>query len=154
MTNEATGLRSARRGEAQFTGDEQLIWDAICVMYDHYLNADRPAADSFIHDDCTMWDSENPRLHRGLAALNEIRNARPEGGGPEGVSELAAVLPVIDVWGDVAVAKHILIVEFVDGSPTEQIRNTGVWRRVDGRWMMFHNHEDVLPASTPSLENS
>jgi ketosteroid isomerase-like protein len=37
----------------------------------------------------------------------------------------------------------VLLVDFAD-APTERIRNTSVWRKVDGRWLCVHNHEDVV----------
>ena len=30
------------------------------------------------------------------------------------------------------------------GEPGQRIRNTSVWRKVDGRWLCVHNHEDVV----------
>ena len=50
---------------------------------------------------------------------------------------------MIDVFGDTALVRHVLLAHF-DGAPTERIRNTSVWRKVDGRWLCVHNHEDVV----------
>ena len=53
---------------------------------------------------------------------------------------------MIDVFGDIALVRHVLIVRFPPdaGVPDERIRNTSVWRRTDGRWLCIHNHEDVV----------
>jgi ketosteroid isomerase-like protein len=54
--------------------------------------------------------------------------------------------PVVDVWGDVALVRHTFVVRFADpATAPERVRNTAVWQRRDGRWLVVHNHEDVLP---------
>jgi ketosteroid isomerase-like protein len=53
---------------------------------------------------------------------------------------------VIDVFGDVALVRHVLGVTFPSEAslPEQRIRNTSVWRKVGGRWLCIHNHEDVV----------
>ena len=76
------------------------------------------------------------------------RDRRPAGdraaaAGPAVVG-LDAADPVIDVWGDVALARHWVTVRFAgDAAPPQDVRVTTVWRLVDGRWLAVHNHEDV-----------
>ena len=60
------------------------------------------------------------------------------------VVALEAADPVIDVWGETALARHWLTVRFSgDAVPPRSVRVTAVWRLVDGRWIAVHNHEDV-----------
>jgi hypothetical protein len=42
--------------------------------------------------------------------------------------------------------RHVLVARFAPeaGHREERIRNTSVWRKVDGRWLCIHNHEDVV----------
>jgi ketosteroid isomerase-like protein len=40
--------------------------------------------------------------------------------------------------------RHLLAAELADGTRL-RLRNTAVWRRVGGRWLCVHNHEDLLP---------
>ncbi len=125
--------------------DADQIWTGVHEMYAGFLAADRPRIDAYIADDATIWDSEEPDLARGKAALDEIRARRPSDASAPKVADLQASAPVIDVWGDTAVCRHQLLVTFVDdAAPAQRIRNTGVWRRIDGRWQVVHNHEDVL----------
>jgi ketosteroid isomerase-like protein len=125
--------------------DRDEIWQAVLDMYQGFLTGDRTRIDGHIADDATVWDSEEPDLAIGKAALDEIRARRPQDDSAPKVADIQASSPVIDVWGDTAVCRHLLTVTFVDGAaPTQHVRNTGVWRRVDGRWLVFHNHEDVL----------
>lgn len=112
------------------------------AIYEGFLAGDRAAIDRNISPDATVWDSEHEPLLRGKADLDAVRDARPADG-PKPV-DLVASDPVIDVYGDVGVVRHLLTVRF-DGRPDARIRNTSVWRRVDGRWLCVHNHEDARP---------
>lgn len=129
-------------------GDADEIWAAQNDMYRGYESSDRPRIDKHIHPECTIWDSGHEALVRGLDGLNEVRAARPVGGDEIPVTSLEASDPVIDVWGDTAVLRHMLIVHFADDHPDERIRNTGVWRRTAEGWRVVHNHEDVLSPSS------
>jgi ketosteroid isomerase-like protein len=88
-----------------------------------------------------MWDSAHEPLVRGKSELDAVRDARPSDGPRP--TDLRATDPMIDVYGDTALVRHVLLVDFAD-APTERIRNTSVWRKVDGRWLCVHNHEDVV----------
>src|SRR5689334_13920035 len=105
------------------------------------MDGDRAAIDANISPDATVWDSEHEPLLRGKADLDRVRDARPSGGAKP--TSLDAVEPVIDVFGDVALVRHVLLATFAD-APQLRIRNTSVWRRTDGRWLCIHNHEDVV----------
>lgn len=122
--------------------DRDAVWAAVGAIYDGFLAGDRAAIDANIADDATMWDAFHAPLIRGKEELDAVRDARPsEGPRP---SELRADDPVIDVFGDVAVVRHILTV-VTPGEPEQRVRNTSVWRRDDGgRWLCIHNHEDLL----------
>jgi ketosteroid isomerase-like protein len=122
--------------------DSEEIWQAQLDMYDGFLRGDRTQIDRHIAEDATLWDSAEPALAVGKAGLDEVRARRPADG-PQ-VSDLQANLLRIDVWDDIAVSRHELRVVFADGRPDENVRNTGVWRRRDGQWLVVHNHEDVL----------
>jgi ketosteroid isomerase-like protein len=121
--------------------DAKEIWSAVNAIYAGFLAGDRDAVDANIAPDATIWDSAHEPLVRGRAELDRLRDARPaEGPRP---TALDATDPVIDVFGDVALVRHVLIVT-LDGEPEQRIRNTSVWRKVDGRWLCVHNHEDVV----------
>lgn len=122
-------------------GDRAAIWDAVNAIYAAYLAGDRAAIDAHIADDATLWDSAHEPLVRGKAEREGLRDARPADGPTPAV--LRASDPVIDVYGDVAVARHLLTVVY-ESQPEARIRNTGGWRKIDGRWQVVHNHEDVL----------
>ncbi len=114
------------------------------AIYTAFLAGDRAAIDANISPDATVWDSTHEPLVRGRAELDAVRNARPPGG--PAPSDLAAQDPVIDVFGDVALVRHVLVVRFPPDAELEdeRIRNTSVWRKTGGRWLCIHNHEDVV----------
>jgi ketosteroid isomerase-like protein len=122
------------------TPDERAVWAAVNAVYAGFLAGDRAAVDANISPDATVWDSAHEPLLRGRADLDAVRDSRPSDG-PRPTA-LDAVDPVIDVFGDVALVRHVLVVRLPDGE--ERIRNTSVWRKADGRWLCIHNHEDVV----------
>jgi ketosteroid isomerase-like protein len=121
--------------------DQEAVWAAVQAIYAAFLAGDRAAIDANISAEATVWDSAHEPLVRGREQLDAVRDARPPGG-PAPIG-LAAQDPVIDVFGDVALVRHVLVARF-DGLPDERIRNTSVWRKADGRWLCIHNHEDVV----------
>lgn len=129
--------------------DKAEIWYGQNEMYRGFETHDRPRIDRQIHPDCTLWDSAHEPLIFGLDGLNAVREARPTGDDQPKVASLKATDQIIDVWGDVAVLRHMLVVRFEGDTPDERIRNTGVWRRTEGGWLVAHNHEDVLAPVAP-----
>ena len=125
-------------------GEREAVWAAVTAIYSSFLAGDRAAIDANISPDATVWDSAHAPLVRGRAELDAVRDARPPGG--PAPSDLDAQDPVIDVFGDIALVRHVLVVRFPPdaGVADERIRNTSVWRRTDGRWLCIHNHEDVV----------
>jgi ketosteroid isomerase-like protein len=120
--------------------DAAEVWAAVNAIYAGFLAGDRAAIDANISPDATVWDSAHEPLLRGKADLDAVRDARPADGPTP--AKLEATDPVIDVFGDMALVRHVLLAHLPDG--TERIRNTSVWRRIDGRWLCIHNHEDVV----------
>ena len=120
--------------------DAAEVWTAVNAIYAGFLAGDRAAIDANISPAATVWDSSHEPLLRGKADLDAVRDARPADGPKP--TDLEATDPVIDVFGDVALVRHILLVHLPHS--TERIRNTSVWRKTNGRWLCIHNHEDVV----------
>lgn len=135
------------RDAAGVSGDAAEVWAAVNAVYAGYLAGAPGAGDSHLHADVTIWDSAHAPMVHGLAELALLRAARPvpPPGEPGPVAALEATDPVVDVWGDVALLRHLLRVRHRGGVPDQLVRVTSVWRRVDGRWLAVHHHEDVLP---------
>jgi ketosteroid isomerase-like protein len=124
--------------------DQEAVWAAVQAIYAAFLAGDRAAIDANISPDATVWDSSHEPLVRGRDELDAVRDARPPGG--PAPTELDAQDPVIDVFGDIALVRHVLVARFAAdaGLGDERIRNTSVWRKTGGRWLCIHNHEDVV----------
>ena len=122
--------------------DKTEVWARVRAIYDGFLAGDADAVDALLDRDVTIWDSAEFPLALGIEKLRELRIRRPHDPGAATVLSIDATDPVIDVWDDAALVRHILNVELSDGT-RHIVRNTSVWRRVDGVWLAVHNHEDV-----------
>src|SRR6478609_4980787 len=87
--------------------DQEAVWAAVQAIYAAFLAGDRAAIDANISAEATVWDSAHEPLVRGREQLDAVRDARPPGG-PAPIG-LAAQDPVIDVFGDVALVRHVLV---------------------------------------------
>ncbi|MFB7592462.1 YybH family protein [Streptomyces sp. NPDC056169] len=153
---------SARPGAS--AADSAAIWAVITGMYEAYEAGDRAAIDRRLDPEATVWDSAAEPLLCGKADLDRIRDERPATGeGAEGPEEagLHADEPVVDVFGDLAVLRYLLRVDFApagDGRALlpELVRNTAVLHRgADGVWRIVHLHEDVRQAGgTPGTPDA
>ena len=124
--------------------DVEIIWGNVRKMLDAFMAKNRALADSFISDDVTLWDSEERDLVHTLVGLNQLRDRRPtDGSGPK-LLGIDNIKPVITIHGDLAIARYELHVRTEGGVHDEYIRNTAIWRRENGGWKCFHNHEDKL----------
>lgn len=129
----------------EFTGEEALVWAGQLSMYDAYMTGNREQSNANIADDVTLWDSEHGPMIFGLAGLDALRDARPPAAPTTSVSSLDTEDPVITVFGDIALLRHILIVNYDDPNrPSDWVRNTAVWKKNGDRWQVIHNHEDVF----------
>ncbi|GAA4658698.1 nuclear transport factor 2 family protein [Streptomyces youssoufiensis] len=133
---------TARPGGAD--ADLAAVWAVFTDMYEAYLSGDRARIDGHLDPEATIWDSATPQLLIGKPDLDRIRAGRPtaegDGGGPVEAG-LTAYDQVIDVFGELAVCRHWVRVDYHD-RPSALLRNTAVLRRADGRWLITHLHED------------
>ncbi|MEU4328899.1 nuclear transport factor 2 family protein [Nonomuraea dietziae] len=119
----------------------QAVWAVVTGMYDAYTRGDRAGIDRLLHPEATIFDSAAPDLITSRAQLDKVRDARPTGGPAE--TGLHAYDEVVDVWGDTALARYLLRVDYATGEP-EIVRTTTVLRHLDGEWLIVHVHENSL----------
>ncbi|MFF2522654.1 DUF4440 domain-containing protein [Streptomyces liangshanensis] len=139
---EPSAPRSARPGGAP--PDLAAVWSVITEMYEGYTAGDRARIDSYLDPEATIWDSDTSELLLGKEELDRVREARPTSGGGPAESGLTAYGQVIDIFGDLAVARYWLRVDF-HTAPSVLARNTAVLQRArsDGPWLIVHLHEDI-----------
>ncbi|MFI7535324.1 DUF4440 domain-containing protein [Streptosporangium sp. NPDC049376] len=119
----------------------ETVWAVITAMYEAYLRGDRPGIDRLLHPEATIWDSAEQVLITSREQLDKVRDARPQDGPAE--TGLRVHDEVVDVWGDTALARYLLRVDFAQGVP-EIVRTTAVLRRSGDEWRIVHLHENTL----------
>ena len=126
--------------------ESAAVWNAVTGVYQAHRKGSRAAVDASIHPDATMWDSDAPQLLHGKADLDRVRDARPATSAEQTETVLTPYGQVIDIFGDLALARYWLRVE-LPSKPTQLVRNTAVLVRThhDERdnWLFIHLHEDV-----------
>jgi len=142
MANAPTS--TIRSYDLESGSEEERVWLAMKEIYSQSLAGEVQRVTELMHADVTLWDSETEQLAFGVPHLLELRSGQPQRKPKFMPIALDASEPVVDVWGDVAVLRHRLVVRFADGEGEEvRIRNTSAWRLTDGQWQLAHNHEDV-----------
>ncbi|MCJ1676158.1 nuclear transport factor 2 family protein [Streptomyces sp. APSN-46.1] len=125
------------------------VWQVITTMYEAYSAGDRARIDACLDQEATVWDSGTAELLFGKPDLDRVREERPTAGKGPTETGLETYGQVVDVFGDIAVLRFWLRVEFAPDASAgelrpELVRNTAVLRRGgDARWRIVHLHEDV-----------
>jgi len=142
------------------SADAAAVWQVITTMYEAYAVGDRPRIDACLDPEATVWDSGAAELLFGKPDLDWVREARPAAGEGPVESGLEPYGPVVDVFGDIAVLRYWLRVDFAPDPDAgelrpELVRNTAVLRRGgDAAWRIVHLHEDVQqPGGVPVGDN-
>ncbi|MGW0506810.1 nuclear transport factor 2 family protein [Micromonospora sp. NPDC003241] len=124
--------------------DAALIAALIDDLYAAFLAGDRQRFDGHLHADVTTWETHLPGPLRTRAELDAYRDQRDAAGERPQLAVLAAQDKRIDVWGDVGLARYLLIARAGAEEPPSSARVTDVLRRVDGRWQIVHHHAESL----------
>lgn len=128
-------------------------------MYDAFLAGDQARFDRHLHTDVTTWETHLPGPLRTRAELDAYRAGRDAGGSRPVLDRLAAQQLRVDVWGDAAVARYVLVAVAAGGGPEQHSRVTDVLRRTDDGWRIVHHHSELVqepagpapqPAGTPA----
>ncbi|GID28644.1 nuclear transport factor 2 family protein [Paractinoplanes brasiliensis] len=123
-------------------------------MYAAFLAGDRARFDSHLHEDVTTWETHLPGPLRTRRELDDYRDIRDSAGERPVLSRMAAVDKRIDVWGDVGVARYVLVTEDASSGAEQHSRVTDVLRRVDGNWRIVHHHSELVRPAFTSQESS
>ncbi|WP_433528182.1 nuclear transport factor 2 family protein [Micromonospora sp. CA-263727] len=126
------------------TADAALIAALIDDLYAAFLTGDRQRFDGHLHADVTTWETHLPGPLRSRAELDAYRDQRDAAGQRPRLAVLTAQDKRIDVWGEVGLARYVLVARSGDEDPPSASRVTDVLRRVDGRWQIVHHHAELL----------
>ena len=130
--------------------ETEAVWATVASVYKAHRAGSRAAVDAFMHPDATIWDSDAPQLLHGKADLDRVRNTRPVTSADQAETVLTPHDQVIDVFGDLALARYWLRVE-LPSKTVHLVRNTALLARAHDnetdRWLFIHLHEDVHSTS-------
>lgn len=121
------------------------VRQVVTDLYLAYLDGDRPRLEAHLDESCTLWETVTPELRSKAELQAARRQRRPDE--PQPVQLLPTDLQ-IRIWGDTACETHELRAIFADAGQNQLLRCSSVLRRIDGRWLIVHHHEERL--SSPS----
>ncbi|MBK0417492.1 nuclear transport factor 2 family protein [Leucobacter sp. CSA1] len=110
-------------------------------MYDAFLARDQERFDSHLSRSATMWESHFDHLYT-MRELDEFRDRREDAGERPVLETMRAEILAIDVWGDTALVRYLLITAEA-GQEAETTRVTEVLRLEGGRWLIVHHHAQL-----------
>lgn len=143
------------QSKEQRIADQTAVAELVRKIYASYLQYDPALLERCDAPECTIWDLFEPHLVRGgNAARAEFRKKDMADSQRRGRLTIDIDEPIVDVWGDFAVARYYLSYEFKPpGALKGRVRVTTVARRVDGEWRRVHHHEGAVPTGRPGLTN-
>jgi ketosteroid isomerase-like protein len=133
--------------------DKKAVAQLVHRIFSSYQQFDPELLDQCDAPECTIWDLFEPDLVRGgSVARAEFRKKDMSDSRQRGPLSINIETPIVDVWGDFAVARYYLDYEFKPpGALKGRVRITTVARRIDGKWRRVHHHEGVVPTGRPPL---
>jgi ketosteroid isomerase-like protein len=133
--------------------DKKAVVQLVHRVFNSYQQFDPELLDKCDAPECTIWDLFEPDLVRGgSSARAEFRKKDMSDSRQRGPLSINIEAPVVDVWGDFAVARYYLDYAFKPPGALEgRVRITTVARRIDGEWRRLHHHEGIVPTGRPPL---
>ena len=132
--------------------DVDTIEQRIRTMFDSFVGHDAGAVESALHQDCTVWDVFVPELIEGEAARLAYHQADQAQSQARGTLDLRVEMLRTDVWGDFALSRYIVRFDYQPPNPTSGVvRITTVLRRLEGKWVIVHHQEGMMPNGVPPL---
>ena len=143
------------KSESTVAADKSAVTQLVKRIFDSYLQFDPELLDQCDAPECTIWDLFEPDLVcGGSAGRAEFRKKDMSDSQKRGPLSIQIEDPLVDVWGDFAVARYYLSYRFEPPGALEgRVRITTVARRIDGEWRRVHHHEGPVPTGRPPLSN-
>jgi ketosteroid isomerase-like protein len=132
--------------------DAHEVEQAIRGMFRRFAEHDPDGVEAALHPQCTVWDVFTPELIMGVEERRRFHAADQAQAQARGALSMDIDEPVIDVWGDTAVARYVLHFRYLPPNAVEgSVRITSVLRRTAGRWLIVHHHEGLVPGGVPPV---
>ena len=121
---------------------------AIRSIFENFQAGNIHGLESMLADDCTVWDVFTPEFIVGKEARREFHAADKAQSQARGALTWNTRFVRVDVWGDLALACYYLDFEYQEpGAMTGSVRTSDLLRRQDGKWIVIHHHEGLVPIS-------
>lgn len=132
---------------------EREVEAAIREMFRHFVEHRPDAVEAALHVDCTVWDVFVPDLIQGRENRVRYHAADQAQSQARGPLTLTVERMVTSIWGDLALARYYVRFVYLPPNAVEGlVRITSVLRRQpDGRWLIVHHHEGMVPAGVPPI---
>lgn len=125
-------------------------------MFDAFAAHDTAGVEAALDKDCTVWDVFVPDLIQGVETRLAYHEADRSQSMARGPLTMSMSDPLIDVWGDTALARYVLSFAYEPPNPVAgKVRISTVFRRSDaGPWRIVHHHEGMTPAGVGPLSET
>jgi len=131
---------------------EKEIADIIKGVFQAFENHSPDGIETHMHPDVTVWDVFTPQLIRGKAERDKFHQDDQAQMQARGPLTLKIEEPVVDAWGDAAIARYYLEFDYQPPNAAQgRVRITNVFRKVDDRWLIVHHHEGLVPTGIPPI---
>lgn len=108
--------------------------------------------EAHMNPDVTVWDVFTPQLIQGTAERQKFHADDQAQMQARGALTLTIEDPIVDAWNDTAIARYYLEYDYQPPNPAHgRVRITSVFRKVDGRWLIVHHHEGLVPTGIPPI---
>ena len=136
-----------------FMNDKREIVGVIEAMFAALRAHDAAGIASFLHPDATVWDYVTARLLRGAGEHRKLLEASQAKMKTRGAFTMSLDTPVVDVWGDFAIACYTLVYDYQPPNPSSgTVRITSVLKRQGDSWLIVHHNEGVTPLGVAPME--
>jgi ketosteroid isomerase-like protein len=130
--------------------DAAAVAEVIRGVFQAFGDGRTDLIEAALAEECTIWDVFTPQLIQGPRERARFHAADQDQMRARGPLTWKLNEPLLDVWDDTAVARYLLDFEYKPPRALAgTVRITDLLRRIDGRWLIVHHHEGLLPAGPP-----
>lgn len=131
---------------------EEEISNIIKGVFRAFEDHNPDGIETYMHPDVTVWDVFTPQLIMGQKERDKFHQDDQAQMQARGPLTLRIDEPVVDAWGDAAIARYYLEYDYQPPNATSgRVRITDVFRKVDGKWLIVHHHEGLVPTGIPPI---
>ena len=128
------------------------VWAVIASIFRAFEEHRPDGIEAHMHPDVTVWDVFTPQLIQGTAERAKFHKDDQAQMQARGPLSLKIEEPVVDAWDNSAIARYYLEFDYQPPNPASgRVRITNVFRKIDGRWLIVHHHEGLVPTGVPPI---